>query len=68
MTWPPFLARVEKLLSVKKIAEKFGIQIVLVYISEAHVDDLWPINAEFYLKETKVNCKWYSGTEQEKRK
>lgn len=39
----------------------------MVYISEAHVDDLWPINAEFKVRNQKVNCKWYSGAEQGKR-
>ena len=39
----------------------------MIYISEAHVDDLWPIGMEFYLNNLKTNCNSYAPTDTARR-
>ena len=36
------------------------IGVLMVYISEAHTDDCWPIGKDFFVGETRVNTKNYS--------
>ena len=38
-------------------------QVVLVYVQEAHTDDKWPIGHEFRLEDLTTNCNAYTSIE-----
>lgn len=44
-TWPPFAAKMKFLLSILEgiYGLKPRYKIVLIYIAEAHADDVWPL-------------------------
>ncbi|KRX07304.1 hypothetical protein PPERSA_06919 [Pseudocohnilembus persalinus] len=42
--------------------------VVLIYISEAHTDDLWPIGKTFQINNKNVNCKSYNSLEERKQR
>ena len=57
-TWPPFAAKMDELLS---LLDKFNhIKVVMIYLAEAHADDVWPlgygINSAKSVTERKSRC------------
>ena len=58
-TWPPFAAKMDELLTLLEKV-KVSCKIVMIYIHEAHADDVWPlgygINSAKNLDEKWNNC------------
>ena len=50
----------ERLFALSEKCYRSGIKVVLVYISEAHSDDGWPIGKEFNIGSFRTNCANYS--------